>query len=335
MIAASPAIHFADLVQNFFCRRLIAERNVSTQTVSSYRDTFRLLLRYAEQHGRKLASALSVEDMDAPFIMGFLDHLEHARGNSVRSRNTRLAAIRSFMKYVSLQDPVYLPTTQRVLAIPSKRHDWPQMEFLSREEIEAILGAMDQSSWSGRRDHAMFTTFYNTGARVSEITGLTVSQVDLDHGPSVQLHGKGRKQRVVPLWRKTAKMIADWLSHIDKGPQTPVFPNRAGKTLSRSGVEHRLRMTVGAAVPQCPSLRDRRITPHTFRHTTAMHLLQSGVDITVIALWLGHESPVTTHMYVEADLAMKEQALAKIAEPSTRWTRYRPDDRLLAFLESL
>lgn len=330
-----PQISFPTLLQNFFQQRLVAQRGASAQTVASYRDTFELLLRYAEKATRRSPSALVLDDLDAPLVLAFLDHLETQRGNCPRTRNLRLTAIRSFMRYASLREPTALPVAQRVLAIPTKRFDRPALEFLSRQEIKALLDAPDRSSWSGQRDAVLLATLYNTGARVSEITALRVADVLTDRDSALHLHGKGRKERVVPLWKSTTAQLRAWIPRIDPSPDSPVFPNRAGRRLSRSGVEHRLAVALAIASERCPSLVGRRISPHTLRHTTAMHLLQSGVDITVIALWLGHEDPATTHLYVEADLAMKEAALRRVADPGRKPLRFDASDRLLAFLEAL
>jgi len=330
-----PAHSFPALLQEFFQRRLLAERGASAHTIASYRDTFELLLRYAERRTGRAASALTLDDLDAPLVLAFLDHLEEARGNSPRTRNLRLTAIRSFMRHASLRDPAALPVAQRVLAISPKRFDRPALGFLSREEVEALLEAPDRASWSGQRDAVLLAVLYNSGARVSELVGLRVADLLLDRASALHLRGKGRKERVVPLWKHTAKQLRVWLRRIDRNPEAPVFPNRAGKPLTRSGVEQRLRVAVAKASKRCPSLAARRISPHTLRHTTAMHLLQSGVDIAVIALWLGHEDTATTHLYVEADLAMKEAALQRLDEPSLKPVRYKPPDRLLAFLEAL
>jgi site-specific recombinase XerD len=331
----SSTISFPTLVQDFFHRRLINERAASAQTIASYRDAFELLLRFAEHRTGRPPSALALTDLDAPMILAFLDHLEEERGNSPRTRNLRLTAVRSFMRYASIRDPACLPIAQRVLAIPTKRFDRPILGFLSREEMEALLGAPDRATFSGQRDAVLFATLYNTGARVSEITRLNVGDVLLDRQCALHLHGKGRKERVVPLWKSTAARLREWLPRINGGSESAVFPNRAGGRLSRSGVEHRLRGAIRTAAEQCPSLAGRRISPHTLRHTTAMHLLQSGVDITVIALWLGHEDSATTHHYIEADLAMKEAALRHLEDPSPEPLRFRAGDRLLAFLEAL
>ncbi len=330
-----PQISFPALLQDFFLQRLVAQRGASSQTIASYRDAFELLLRFAERRTRRPPSALTLRDLDAPFVLAFLDHLEEERRNSPRTRNVRLAAIRSFMRYASVRDPASLHVAQRVLAIPCKRFERPVLGSLSREEIDALLGAPDRSTWSGRRDVVLLAVLYNTGARVSEITGLRVADVLVEREGAVRLHGKGRKERAVPLWKSTAALLRDWLASADASPDSPVFRNRAGKAISRSGVEHRLRLAVTTATKTCPSLAGRRISPHTLRHTTAMHLLQGGVDITSIAMWLGHESPTTTHRYVDANLEMKAAALQRVADPSPKPARYRATDRLLAFLETL
>jgi integrase/recombinase XerD len=333
MSTAEP--DFPRLLQEFFLRRLVAERGASKQTIASYRYAFELLLGFAEQRCGRPPSSLTLRDLDAPLILAFLDHLETERGNSARSRNARLTAIRSFMHYASTRDPACLPVVQRVLAIPAKRFDRPILGFLSRDEVAAVLDAPDRSTWSGHRDAVLFATLYNTGARVSEITGLRMEDLLLDRQTSLLLHGKGRKERVIPLWRSTVMQLRAWLTQIDQRPESPVFPNRAGSPLSRSGVHQRLQRAVAEAAKHCPSLLGRSISPHTMRHTTAMHLLQSGVDLTVIALWLGHEDPSTTHQYLEADLAMKEAALGRVEEPEQNLRRFHANDRLLAFLETL
>lgn len=327
--------NFAALVQEFFCQRLIQQQNASAQTVASYRDTFRLLLSYLEQTMRKQPVTLALADLDAPTIAAFLEYLEKKRCNSIRTRNVRFAAIRSFLKYVAARDPACLPLVQRVLAIPLKRFARPALCFLSREEITAILEAPAASTWSGQRDRALFALLYNTGARVSEAITLRRADVALDPSRSVRITGKGRKQRVVPLWNSTAQGLREWLARTRADQETPLFPNRNGQPLSRSGVERRLHAAVSVAARRCPSLQNKPISPHTFRHTTAMHLLQSGVDITVIALWLGHESLATTHQYIEADLTMKERAFSKLEELPLDKIRYRASDKLLQFLEDL
>ncbi|MGH3907951.1 MAG: site-specific integrase, partial [Pseudonocardiaceae bacterium] len=305
----APQIGFPQLVQDFFLRRLVAQRGASARTVESYRDAFELLLGFLEQRTGKPPSALVLADLDAPLVLDFLDHLETVRGNSARTRNARLAAIHSFMRYAALRDPASLPITARVLAIPAKRFDRPMLGYLTREQIAAILAAPDRSTWSGQRDAVLLATAYNTGARVSELTGLRVRDVLLNRQTAVHLHGKGRKQRAIPLWKNTATQLRAWLDKISPAPETPVFPNRAGAPLTRSGVRDRLNRAVAIAQQRCPSLHDQHVSPHTLRHTTAMHLLQSGTDLAVIALWLGHSSPAITHQYLEANLATKEAVL--------------------------
>ena len=330
-----PSISFPTLLQDFFQRRMVAERGASAHTIASYRDTFELLLRYLERRTRRTPSALVLQDLDASVILAFLDHIETARRCCPRTRNLRLTAVRSFMRYASVRDPASLPVAQRVLAISSKRFDRPILGFLSREEVQALLDAPDRTTWSGQRDATLFAVLYNTGARVSEVIRLRVADVLLDRAHAVHLHGKGRKERVIPLWKSTVAQLQAWFEHIERRPEAPVFPNRAGKPMSRSGVEHRLHVAITKASLQCPSLCGRAISPHTVRHATAMHLLQSGVDITVIAMWLGHEDTATTHQYIEADLAMKEAALRRLDAPSSKPTRFKASDRLLAFLDTL
>jgi len=335
MSANALSVSFPLLLQEFFGQCLTSQRNASPRTVESYRDAFMLLLKFAKEQLKKQPTDLCMSNLDGPFVLNFLNYLEQERHVSVRTRNNRLAAIRSFMRYASTRDLTSLPQIQSVLTVPMKRCDRPAIEFLSREEMQAILNAPDASTWSGHRDQVLFAMLYNTGARVSEITGLNVDQLTLGQTPSVLLHGKGRKQRTMPLWKSTAREIEAWFDRTKPDSNSPVFPNRFGGHISRSGVEHRLRMLLQKACETCPSLQNRRISPHTIRHTTAMHLLQSGVDISVIALWLGHESIETTHLYVEADLAMKEKTLGKLQPPTVSRTRYRPTDNLLAFLEAL
>jgi integrase/recombinase XerD len=332
---ASSTGRLAAVLQAFFLERLVAQRNASPQTVAAYRDSFRLLLQFAQQHVGKAPERLELTDLDAPMVLAFLDHLERKRRNTIRSRNARLAAIRSFAHFAALNDPTALQSLQGVLAIPMKRFDRPLLGFLSKCEIQAILNAPPSDRWSGQRDRIMFATLYNTGARVSELTGIRVADVLLDGSACVHLHGKGRKDRSVPLWRTTTTQLRRWLPRIDSRPDRPLFPSTRGGRLARPAVTARLRLAVQRAAGPCPSLANRRVSPHCVRHSTAMHMLQAGVDITVIALWLGHENPATTHMYVEADLEMKERALQAVQPPHIKQTRYRPTDRLLAFLQAL
>jgi site-specific recombinase XerD len=268
-------------------------------------------------------------------ILDFLDHLETVRHNSARTRNARLAAIHSFMRYAAVRDPASLPITTRVLAIPAKRFDRPVVGSLTREQVSAILAAPNRTTWSGQRDSVLLAVAYNTGARVSELIALQVRDVLLDRQTAVHLHGKGRKQRVIPLWANTAAELRAWLNRINSTHDAPVFPNKNGTAMTRSGVRDRLNRAVTAAQHSCPSLRGQHVSPHTIRHSTAVHLLQSGTDLAVIALWLGHSSPAVTHQYLEVDLATKEATLSRLSDPSAGPTRFRPHDRLLAFLESL
>jgi integrase/recombinase XerD len=331
----APQIGFDQLVQDFFLRRLIQQRGASPRTVESYRDAFELLFGYLDQHVGKRPSTLTLADLDAPLILDFLEHLETVRGNSARTRNARLAAIHSFMRYAAVRDPASLPVTTRVLAIPAKRFDRPVLGHLTRDQIAAILAAPDRATWSGRRDAVLLAVAYNTGARVSELTALQVRDVLLESQSALQLHGKGRKQRVIPLWASTAAELRTWLGQTQQAPASPVFPNRKGTAMSRSGVRDRLDRAVASAQRSCPTLRGQRISPHTIRHSTAVHLLESGVDLAVIALWLGHSSPAVTHQYLEADLATKEATLNRLNDLNPAPARFQPRDRLLAFLESL
>jgi len=335
MKAHASTASLGPLLQQFFVERLIQQRHASARTVAAYRDCFRLLLAFAERRLRKLPADIQLEQLNAPLILDFLEYLEKQRRNSVRSRNARFAAIRSFMHFAGLKEPSTLAVSQSVLAIPMKRFERPLIGFLSRKQIEAILAAPDANAWTGRRDRVMLTTLYNTGARVSELIGMRVGDFQLDASPAVRIRGKGRKERSVPLWSSTAKQVRRWLNELHHGPEQPVFPNRSGGVLTRTTMTERLKLAATTAAKQYPELAKRRISPHVFRHSIAMHLLQAGVDITVIALWLGHESPSTTHMYVEADLVMKERALKSIQAPKTAAVRYRPPDSVLKFLQSL
>lgn len=325
----------ARLLEAFFCQRLIQQRNSSRQTIYSYRDTWKLLLRFSEQYLGKNAAELKLSDINATLVLAFLENLESHRHNCIRSRNTRLAAIRSFMQYAALQEPLALPSIQRVLAIPMKRFDRKMVRYLTPKEMQAIINAPDVTTWNGQRDHALFVTLYNTGARVSEIIAIRRGDFDGNRSQSVYLHGKGRKERVIPLWKNTVRLLRKWVTQIEPDPQHPLFPNRFGQTLSRSGVESRLRLALHKAITNCPSLRGKNVSPHVIRHTTAMHLLQTKVDLSVIALWLGHENIMTTHQYIEADLRMKEKALSKLQSPTMRSARYKPSNKVLTFLEGL
>jgi integrase/recombinase XerD len=331
----APSTALAPLLQQFFIERLQRQRQASPCTVSAYRDTFRIFLTFTQARLKKRPADLAIDDLTTQLILDFLDHLEKHRMNSVRTRNARFAALRSFIQYVGFKEPDSLALTHGVLGIPMKRFDRRQVGFLSREQIEAIIASPDASTWTGRRDRVLLATLYNSGARVSELIAVQVEDVSLSSNPSVRLHGKGRKERMVPLWSSTASQIRQWLREQPHRAASPLFPTRLGGRLSRSNVTERLQLAVCGAASHFPELKKRKVTPHIFRHSLAMHLLQAGVDINVIALWLGHESPTTTHMYVEADLAMKEQSLKRLHPPSVKAVRFRPSDRLMQFLNAL
>jgi len=323
------------LLQNFFVEYLCNQKRVSPQTIASYRDTFRLLLEFIRDKHRIEPAAVSIKNLDVEVILSFLDHLEQSRHNSIRSRNLRLAAIRSFFRLVALRDPAQVSHAARVLAIPVKRTDRRLIKAITREEMEAILSAPDLSQWSGRRDHALLLTLYNSGARVSEITALEQSQFCFGAQSFLRFQGKGRKERAVPLWTKTARALQPWFRELSGRETNLAFASARGRKLTRNGVDYILQQAVEQAVNECPSLRDKKITPHVVRHTTATHLLQSGVDISVIALWLGHESIETTHIYLEADLTTKERALNKLAPAGVEVPRFKAKDEVLAFLATL
>jgi site-specific recombinase XerD len=327
--------NFAVLLETFFIERLIAQRQVSPHTISSYRDSFRLLLEYAQRRLGKEPSGLTIADLDAPFIGEFLDHLERERGNDPRSRNLRLTAIHSFFRYVSFREPENSSLIQRVLAIPPKRFNRKLVGFLSRPEVVAVLTAPDRTTWAGRRDHALLVVAIQTGLRVSELTGLRCQDVVLGPGAHVRCQGKGRKERATPLGKHAVSVMRAWLCERAGHPSDPVFPNARGGALSRDGVQYLLTKHLNAARKTCPSLRSKRVTPHVLRHSTAMQMLNAGVDRSVIALWLGHESVETTQMYIDADLALKEKVVEKAAPPKSCRGRFRANDRLIAFLKSL
>ncbi len=327
--------NFPGLVQAFFTDRLLRQRRASPHTVAGYRDTFRLLLRFAAEQRRKTPSKLSLRDLDAPFIGDFLDHLEKERGNGARSRNTRLAAIHSFFHYLSFQEPAYADQCRRILAIPSKRYERRLIEYLGKEEIDALVAAPDKTTWRGRRDHALLLVAIQTGLRVSELIGLQRKDVALGTGAHLRCEGKGRKQRCTPLRQEAVAVLAQWLGECPAEPATPVFPSSRGGPLSRDAVERLVARHQRIAERHCPSLKGKKVTPHVLRHTAAMQLLQHGIDRSVIALWLGHESVETTQMYLHADLRLKEEALSKVTPLDVQPGRFRPDDKLLAFLEGL
>ncbi|OGA53150.1 MAG: integrase [Betaproteobacteria bacterium RIFCSPLOWO2_12_FULL_62_58] len=326
---------FASLVQQFFTGYLVTQRAVSPRTIASYRDALLLFLAFVEQSIGKAPTAIRLADIGPDLILAFLDHLEQERRNSVRSRNLRLTALRAFLKFAGRRDVSSLHIIERALVVPMKRFERPMLGFLTREEMLAVLG-QPGASWSSQRDHLLLAMLYNTGARVSEIIGVRVIDVVLDGGACVHLHGKGRKQRSVPLWKTTVLEIRAWLRlNPTLRGEAALLPSRDGQAMSRSNVAQRLELAVTRAATEQPSIVKKQVSPHTLRHTTAMHLLQSGVPFNVIALWLGHESTTATHRYVEADLAMKEQALARLEAPDTRMRRFRAPDSLMRFLQTL
>ncbi len=325
----------APTLQGFFTDRLSRQRRASAHTIAAYRDAWKLLLVFARQHTGKAPAKLAIADLDAPLIGAFLDHLETGRGNSIRTRNTRLAAIHALFGYAALRHPEDAAVIQRVLAIPPKRFDRTIITYLTEQEIKALLAATDRTTWTGRRDHAMLMLDCQTGLRATELTQLTVGDVHLGTGPHVSCLGKGRKQRITPLTAATATTLAGWLTERGGQPADPLFPTRTGTPLSRDALERRVTKYAATAAQSCPTLHDKKISPHTLRHSAAMRLLAAGVDITVIALWLGHENVATTQVYIHADLALKERALARTAPQDVKPGRYQPTDTVLAFLGGL
>jgi site-specific recombinase XerD len=322
-------------LERFFTQRLMQQRQASPHTISSYRDTFRQFLKFVQQHLHKPPSRLNFEEIEAPLIVAFLDGLEKHHGLSVRSRNLRLTALHSFFRYAAFEAPAHSAQIQRVLAIPSKRFTRTMIEFLTRPEVDALLTAPDQSTWSGRRDHAFLLVAIQTGLRLSEMTGLKREDLIIGPGAHVRVIGKGRKERCTPIAKSTLAVLKSWLREPQRGGGNVLFPSAKGARLSVHGVQYLLNKHRMTASKVCPSLKHKRVTVHRLRHTMAMDLLQAGVDRSVIALWLGHESVETTQIYLEATLAMKEQALAKTIPPNGRAARYQPGDQLLGFLNSL
>jgi len=325
----------APLLQSFFMERLLQERRASPHTIASYRDSFRLLLAFTKERLGKDPSQLDVQSLNAPFLAEFLHHLEVERGNSARTRNTRLAALHSFFRYVALREPFYAHQCQRVLAMPSKRYAKRPIDFLNEVEIDALLAAPDASSWLGSRDRTLLSLAIQTGLRVSEIIGLRCRDIVLGAGAHVRCEGKGRRQRCTPLRRDVMARVQVWLKQRHGQPQDVLFPSLRGGSLSRDAVEQLVAKYALIAQKSCPSMKSKRLTPHVLRHTAAMELLHHGVDRSVIALWLGHESMATTQMYLHADLRLKEKALSRTTPRGDKPTRYRPADKLLAFLEGL
>lgn len=331
----TAAPNLAPLLEGFFTRRLIAQRRASPHTIASYRDTFRLLLGFVQKRSGRAPSKLALTDFRAPLIASFLDQLENERTNNARTRNVRLAAIRSFFRYAALEAPEHSELIQRVLAIPRKRHTRPLIDFLVRAEIEALLSAPDRQTWIGQRDHAFLLVGVQTGLRLSELTGLRQKDVSIGTGSHVRCQGKGRKQRATPLTKATAAVLSAWIKHQGQDDDSFLFPSARGGRLSADAAQHLVARHVAAAQKVCPSLAKKRVTPHVLRHTAAMELLQAGVDRSLIAIWLGHESMESTEPYLHANLALKEEILAKTRAIQTPPGRFRPGDRLLEFLKGL
>lgn len=326
----------APLLQAFFTDRLLTQRRASANTISSYRDTITLLLGYVCDLKGTTPSSVEISDLDADMITGFLHYLEQTRGNSIRTRNLRLTAIHSLFGYAALRHHEHAEVIQRVLAIPTARMQRNIVTWLDPDEADALLGACDQNTRTGRRDHAMFTLAIQTGLRISEIIGLTIADIHPGVGAHVYCLGKGRKERSTPLLPATVAVITEWIAENGGGPDTALFTTSTGRTLSRDAIEHRIQHTINVAATSCPSLIGKRVTMHTLRHTAAMRLLHAGVDTTIIALWLGHEQIVTTNIYLHADMTLKENAIAKVTPPGIPATgRYHPADAVLAFLAAL
>ena len=325
----------APTLQAFFTDRLAAQRHASGQTVLAYRDSLRLLIGFVCSRTGKQPSQLDLADLDGPMIGSFLTHLEQDRGNTVRTRNARLAAIHSLFRYAALRHPEHAASIQRVLAIPPKRFDEAVVCYLTKTEAEALLAAPERATWIGRRDHALLSLAIQTGLRVAELTGLRVTDVALTHGPHVRVLGKGRKERCIPLTGTTTTTLSAWLDERSGAPHEAVFPSRRGSPLSTDAIEALVAKHATTAAHTCPSVVRKTVTPHVLRHTCAMSLREAGIDIATIALWLGHADIRSSRPYLHADLALKERALARSDPPNTTPGRYRPSDKLLAFLDSL
>lgn len=331
----TTAANLPALLQRFFTDRLLGQLGASPHTVACYRDAFRLLLRFVAARLRRPPSGLAVEDLDAALLSRFLDHIEHERGCCVRTRNVRLSALHAFFRFVALEEPAYALYCQRILAIPTKRYERRSVEFLSEQEVAALIAVPDPETWIGRRDRTLLLVAVRTGLRSCELIGLRRCDVVLGTGAHVRCHGKGRKTRCTPLHPEVIPVLGSWLQERGPDPESPVFPSLHGGPLSPDALQRLVHKHVAAAATQCPSLGERRITPHSLRHFTAMAMLRQGVDRSVIALWLGHERMETTQIYLHADMQLKQQALAHVAPSGIAPGRYQPGDALLAFLEAL
>lgn len=325
----------APILQGFFTDRLARQKQASPNTVAAYRDTCKLLLAFAQDKTGKAPHLLSIADLNTVLVGAFLQHLQDHRGNGSATRNARLAAIHSLFRYAANKAPEHAAVISQVLAIPPRRRERAIVSYLTPTETDALIAAPDRSSWHGRRDHALLLLTVQTGLRVSEVTGLARQDIHLGAGPHVRCHGKGRKDRATPLTAQTVKVLKIWLAELDPAPDSPLFPTQAGGRLSHDAVARLVAKHATTAADSCASIRDKNVTPHTLRHSAAMSLLKAGVDTSVIALWLGHESPETTQVYLHADMTIKEQALARVHQPGTTPGRYRPPDALLTFLDNL
>lgn len=326
---------FARVLQSFFTDRLLCQMRASPHTVASYRDTFRLLLRYATERLGKAPSELALEDIEPSVVTDFLASLEAKRGNTTRTRNNRLAALRSFFRHVAMSEPAHALRCQRILAIPQKRAQKKTIEFLSREEIEALVAAPDVATWLGRRDRTLLLVFVQTGLRVSELTSLRRESIVLGTGAHVRCEGKGRKRRCTPLRSDAVVALTAWIDEQHAAPEAPLFPSSRGGRISTDAVERLVAKHAKSAGSLCQSIAEKNVTPHVLRHSAAMALREHGVDLSVIALWLGHESVETTQLYLHADIRMKERALARMAPIEGDARRFQPDDALVAYLKSL
>ena len=330
-----PVADFSPLCQAFFAKRLVTQRKASPHTVAAYAQTFRLFLAYAQERLHTPPSMLSLAQLDASFVSDFLDSLEASRGNAARSRNARLASLRSFYHFAALDAPQHASVIQRVLAIPYKRLARRLVSYLTRQEVEAVLASVDKSTWIGRRNHALMLVAMQTGLRLSELTGLRQSDVALGHGAHVRCEGKGRKERCTPLAKSTVAVLKAWIKEQGDDESGVLFPSSRGGRMSADAVQHALTTYVAAARETCPSLLNKHVTPHVLRHTAAMELFQAGVDRSLIAIWLGHESLDTTQIYLDANLQLKEAVLNRLNTVQSKPGRYRPDDKLLTYLKTL